>query len=434
MDRAALDRVSASFAEFHAYFAPLFGRKETRQRGEQYMRGLLTQAQERRNAENLAEIVDVQPRVLQRFLSEAPWKHTPVISRLQAYLGPALSHAEAVLAVDESGFPKQGTKSVGVSPQYCGALGKVANCQIGVFLAYISPRGRALVDERLWLPEEWTKDPARCKAAGVPEEECVYRSKWELALEELRAAKKGGFLTVEWVVADDAYGESPGFRDGVAAEGWHYVAEVPSTTPVWPEDATWITPPYSGSGRQPKARPVIAERQQVRERAAALPAQAWQPVTVGEGAQGPRTYLFACERVRESREGEPGSVLWLVHRKNLDGREPRYYFSNAPADTPLETLARVAAARWPIETEFETEKSDVGLDEYEVRSWQGWHHHITLCMLASAFLLHLQQEWGEKDAPGHPPTGLPRCSRALAIQALHPGRAAAVAAGHSGAQ
>jgi SRSO17 transposase len=168
----------------------------------------------------------------------------------------------------------------------------------------------------------------------------------------------------------------------------------------------------------------------VQARAAALEASAWQVLTVAEGAQGWRTYRFAAERWRETRDGAPGQELWVVYRENLDGREARYYFSNAPAETPLATLARVAAARWPIETEFETEKSDIGLDEYEVRSWAGWHHHLTMCFLASVFLLRLQQEWGEKDAPDHPAADLSGRARTPPAGAVRPSRPAAVAAGY----
>jgi len=193
----------------------------------------------------------------------------------------------------------------------------------------------------------------------------------------------------------------------VAAAGLRYVLEVPPETPVWPLAPSYETPPYAGKGPRPAPRPRVAERQEVCERAKRLPPEAWQAITVAEGTQGPRTYRFAAERVRQTRDGKPGAVLWLVYRENLDGSEPRSFFSNAPAETERSTLAWVAAARWPIETEFETDKSDIGLDEYEVRGWAGWHHPITMCLLASAFLLTMQQEWGEKDAPAHPSPDVP---------------------------
>lgn len=430
MDLDSFERIRDSFDHFHAFFGGLFGRKEVRANSSKYLRGLLVQADERSNAENLAEAVGAGPRDLQRFLTEAHWDDLPVISRLQEYLGPRLQHPEAVWAVDETGFAKQGVKSVGVKRQYSGTLGRTGNCQIGVFLAHVGPRGRALVDRRLYLPHEWVDDPARCDEALVPEDARVYHSKPELALLMLHRAKEWGHLSAEWVTADEVYGNSPDFRDGVTALGMHYVAEVAGNTPVWPEQWAWEVPPYRGRGPRPAPRPMVAERREARERVAALPESAWQAVTVAEGSQGPRTYLFARERVRDSRDGKPGVVVWLVHRKNLDGSEPRYYFSDAPEDTTLATLARVSAQRWPVETEFETNKENVGLDEYEVRSWPGWYRHMTMSLLANAFLLTLQQEWGEKDAPDHPATSVPGRARIAAAKALDPRRTPMVAGRH----
>jgi SRSO17 transposase len=434
MDLEAFERVYETFGAFHAEFAPLFRRRECRQRARDYLQGLLVQSQERRNAENLAELLPVSARVLQRFLTESPWEDDAVIARLQQYLGPRLSHSSAVWAVDASSFPKQGTKSVGVARQYCGALGKLANCQVGVFLAHVGPRGRALVDKRLYLHREWTDDPARCEAAGVPRERHAYRSQTQLALEMLLSARSRGSLQAAWVTGDDAFGMSPDFRDGLDQAGFRYVLEVPRDTPVWPQKPTWETPPYSGFGRPPKARPVAEERQTVAERAARLPTGRWQERTVAQGAQGPRTYQFAFERVRETREGQPGKRLWLIHRRNLDGSEPRDHFSNASKGTPRQTLSRVSASRWPIETEFETDKSDVGLDEYEVRGWAGWHHHMTMCLLASAFLLELQQEWGKKDAPDHAPPSVPGGAGVAAAGAVQRGGVAPMAGGDATAQ
>jgi SRSO17 transposase len=434
MELAEFERVYDSFCAFHAEFAPDFGRKQWRENSDDYLQGLLIQAEERRNAENMAEVLPISARALQRFLTDARWDDAAVIAHLQAYLGPRLNHPRAVWAVDSSGFPKQGKKSVGVARQYCGALGKVANCQIGVFLAHVGPRGRALADKRLYLPPEWTPDPARCDAAGVPQEQQVYRSEAQLALAMLQQAQGRGHLTAAWVTGDDTFGKSPEFRDGVATAGFQYVLEIPPETPVWPLEPTYETPPYKGKGPRPAPRPVAAERQEARERAKRLPQAAWQVITVAEGAQGPRTYRFAAVRVRETRESKPGAVLWLVFRENLDGSEPRYFFSNAPEETSLATLAWVAAARWPIETEFETDKSDIGLDEYEVRSWWGWHHHPTMGLLASAFLLTLQQEWGEKDAPAHASPDVPDRPRTVAAGAVHPRRPVALAGRDTTAQ
>ena len=407
MDGAAFEQVNQDFQEFHAYFAGLFGRRETRERSGHYLQALLVQSGERRNAENLSEAVPETARAMQRFLTDSPWDDDAVIGRLQEYLGPRLEHPEGVWVLDGSDFPKQGRKSVGVARQYCGRLGKVANCQAGMFLAYVSPLGRALVDKRLYLPESWTKDLERCAEAGVPEEWRGYRSKTELALELLKRAVDLGHLKAGWIAADDAFGMSPSLREGLAALGMKYVLDVPAGFTVWPVEPQWTVAEYQGFGRPRKPRLVGGQKRTMGERSSELPVEAWREITVAQGSQGPRTYQFSAQRVRPTSKRKPGEVHWAIWRRNLDGSEPRYYLSNAPEDTPLETLAYVGGSRWRIETEFETEKSDVGLDEYETRSWAGWHHHVALCLLGGAFLLSLQQVWGEKDAPNHPSPGVP---------------------------
>jgi len=421
MDQVEFERVAASFAAFHQEFASLFGRIEAQQRSEQYLRGLLVQQTDRRNAENISEAVNgATPRSLQRFLTESPWLGEPVINRLEAYVGRLLNSSDGVFVLDETGFPKKGKKSVGVARQYCGTLGKVANCQLGVFLAYVSEQGHALVDKRLYLPREWTDDPDRCRAAGVPES-VDYQSIVELGLSMLHQARTAGHLMGRWVTADEAYGKVPTFRDALDADEWLYVLEVPCSQPVFTQPAKTEVPAWSGRGRRPtKLRLVEGELgpQAVEAVAASLPAEDWHLLTVAEGAQGPRTHLFAARRVWESREGLPGHECWLVLRRNPDGSESKYYLSNAPADTPLLTLAQVGAKRWPIETEFQTEKNETGLDEYEVRSWQSWHHHITMALLAGIFLLSLQQEWGEKDAPGDSAANQPSAARAASATNL----------------
>ena len=317
-------------------------------------------------------------------------------SRVPNRTGPRLGHTEAMWVLDGSDFPKQGRKSVGVARQYCGRLGKVANCQAGMFLAYVSPLGRALVDKRLYLPESWTSDQDRCEAAGVPEERQGYRSKTQLALEMLQRALERGHLRAGWVAGDDAFGMSPSFREGLAALGTRYVLDVPGGTTVWPLEPVWTSPAYQALGAPRKPRLVGGQRRTMEERSDELPEGAWREITVNEGSQGSRSYLFSAQRVRPTSRRKPGEIHWAVYRRNRDDSEPRYYLSNAPGDTPLETLAYVGGSRRRIETEFETEKSDMGLDEYETRTWAGWHHHVALCLLGGAFLLGLQQAWGGK--------------------------------------
>jgi len=431
MDSVEFERVAESFARFHAEFAPLFGRTEARERSEQYLRGLLVQQTDRRNAENLAEaIAGATPRTLQRFLTESPWADQPVIDQLQGYVGPRLRSTLNVFVVDDTGFVKQGGKSVGVARQYSGTLGKVGNCQVGVFLAYVADRGHALVDKALYLPEAWTADRERCRAAGVPDE-VVYHSKAELALGLLQHARDGHHLPSDWITADAGYGEVPSFRDALDTDHWRYVLEGPSNLTVFTQLPRTAVPEWTGRGRKPTQLQLVAgepEPQNVITVANGLPASGWHTLTVAEGAQGPRQYQFAALRVWESREGLPGRACWLFFRRNLDGSELKPYLSNAPEDIPLLILARVSAMRWPVETEFQLEKGETGLDEYEVRSWQGWHHHITMALLAGAFLLSLQQEWGEKDAPNHAPATHTRLARIAAPTHLDARRVVAMAA------
>jgi len=414
-----------------AEFAPLFGRVEAQRRGEQYRRGLLVQQADRRNAENVAAMIEgATPRPLQRLLTEAPWPTDPVINRLQAYVGARLNTPDGVFVIDESGFPKQGTTSVGVGRPYGGTLGKGGNCQRGVFLSYASARGHALVDKRLYLPHAWTDDPARGQAAGVPEGAIRYQSKAELALDLLRQARAAGHLSGPWVAGDDAYGMVPTLRAALDAEDWRYVRDVPATTPVFDQPALAAVPPWRGRGGKPttpRLVPDAAPARTVAASAAGLSPRAWRDLTVAEGAQGPRTYPFVALRVWESRDGLPGRACWLLPRHNLDGSAARSYLSNAPEDTPLLTLAQVAAARWTSETEFETAKGDTGLGEYEVRSWAGWRHHLTLALLAGAFLLTVQQEWGKKDAPAHASPRQPGAARPVAPPHLDARGAARVA-------
>jgi SRSO17 transposase len=413
MDEDEFRHVATALRAFHRRFAPLFGRKEARRHGAQYVRGLLATREERRNAENLAEAVvgteGKAARALQQFLTDSPWRHEAVLAELQRAVAEQVlpreagqgSAADGVFTLDGTGFAKRGTRSAGVARQYSGTLGKVDNCQIGVFLGYATARGHALIDGQLWLPREWTDDPERCRRAGVPDAvvQTGYQSQAELGLALLRRAREVGALVGRWVTADEAFGQVPTFRAALDSEGWYYVAEVPCTTPVFAAPSRTHQVRLT-RGKPPRTVDVQPAAQAVQQIATTLPAERWTTVTVAEGAQGPRTHRFAALRVWESRGGVPGRACWLVLRRNLDGAEPKYSLSNAPADIPLATLARVGATRWTVETEFQTSKGQVGLDEYEVRSWPGWHHHVTLCLLANAFLLALQQEWTERGGKG----------------------------------
>jgi SRSO17 transposase len=445
MDESEFCRLAGAFRRFHRRFAPWFGRKEARRRSGQYLRGLMVQREERRNAENVAEAIDgASPRALQRFLTDAPWAPEPVIVALQAYLAerllpddPASAEvaADGVWLVDDTGFAKRGTRSAGVARQYSGTLGKVDTCQVGVFLGYATGRGATLVDGRLFLPEEWTDEPDRCRAAGVPEEVLAasHQTKVDLALTMLGHARARGALPGRWITADEHYGQSPTFRDTLDAAGSWYVVEVPCTTLVFAHPAQHRSVRLSPTAA-PRRVEVIPASQTVQALAATLPASDWTALTVADGAQGPRTYQFAARRVWESHDGTPGRETWVIWRRNLDGSELKHYLSNAPPETPLATLARVGATRWAVETAFQMGKGEAGLDEYEIRSWVGWYHHVTLVFLAMAFLLTLRQDWGEKGAWGHGATGGARPGAGAAPPALDARRPAALAGRHPATQ
>src|SRR6266571_4798302 len=327
MEQAEFEQLSEDFRRFAGRYGPLFGGWAAQERGEQYLRGLLVGGAERRNAENLAEQVEgATARTLQRFLTEAPWPVERVIGRLQENVAALLEHPDGVWVVDETGFPKQGTESVGVARQYSGTLGKVGNCQIGVFLGYASERGQALVDARLYLPERWTDDRARCRAAGVPDE-VPFQTKPALALAMLAAARARGHLRARWVTGDEVYGGGPAFRDALEGAGYWYVLEVPSPTIVCPlrPEAEPTADPTAGAWR---LRSDLGPPRAVAEVAAALPAAGWSLLTVAEGAQGPRVYQFARQRVREVREGLIGAERELLLRRNPDGSELRLYLAN----------------------------------------------------------------------------------------------------------
>ena len=315
-DAAAFEQVYQDFQEFHAYFAGLFGRRETRERSGHYLQALLVQTGERRNAENLSETVPVSARAMQRFLTESPWDDEAVMGRLQEYLAPRLEHPEAIWVLDGSDFPKQGRKSVGVARQYCGRLGKVANCQAGMFLAYVSPLGRALADKRLYLPESWTSDQGRCAAAGVPADRSRYRSNTELALEMVERALGRGHLRAGGVAADDAFGMSPSFREGLAALGMNYVQDVPAGFTVRPVEPEWTSPAYRGRGGPPKPKLVDGQKRTMEEGSDALPEDAWREITVAQGCQGcqgPRTYQLqrpagAADQQAQARRNPLGGL------------------------------------------------------------------------------------------------------------------------------
>ncbi len=345
----------------HARIAHRFRRAEARGRAKRYLAGLLDRV-ERKNGWQLAEhLGEPGPQGVQRLLNAADWDVEAVRDDLRSYVTEHLGHAAGVLIVDETGFLKKGTKSVGVQRQYSGTAGRIENCQIGVFVGYASHQGRAFLDRELYLPQEWVQDPARRGEAGVPPA-VRFATKPELARQMLARAFAAG-VPASWVSGDEIYGNDGAFRRWLVAENHPSVLAVSAHHPLWQ------------SGTQERADHLIA----------ALPPAAWAPLSAGAGSQGERLYDWACIQV--PYESAPGTAHWLLARRSLsDPTEHAYYRVFGPADTSVATMVRVAGMRWAIEASFEDAKGAVGLDHYEVRTWTAWYRHVTLALLAHAYL------------------------------------------------
>jgi SRSO17 transposase len=363
----AIERWSTHLEELHARIAHRFLRPEVRERAYRYLRGLLADVR-RKNSWQMAEAIgEARPRGVQHFLNDARWDPHTVRDDLREYVVEHLGDENSgVLIVDETGFLKKGKKSVGVAPQYTGTAGKRENCQVGVFLCYTSEKGAAFIDRALYLPEQWADDQARRKEAGVPEE-VRFATKGELAKGMLKRAFEAR-VPARWVVADTVYGTARGLRGWLEKRGSYYVLAVPAIQGVYHE----------------------GHQRQVRTVAKHLPEEAWFRASAGRGSKGERLYEWACLALPDPDRTQEGG-RWLLMRRTIeDPVELAYYLAYGPKETPVEELIQIAGRRWSIEDSFEAAKGEVGLDEYEVRKWEGWHRHITLCLLAYAYLVVLR--------------------------------------------
>lgn len=358
---------------------PHVRRAEARGHAVDYLRGLIADV-ERKNGWQLAERAGYgHPRGIQRVLARYAWDAEAVRDDLRRWVVAELGDPRGVLVVDETGFPKQGRHSAGVARQYSGTLGKIANCQIGVFLGYATSRGHVGLDRALFVPQEWFVDRARCRQASIPDA-VVHRTKPRLALEMLERALDAG-VPAAWVTGDEVYGSDGKLRRALEARGQGYVLAVRSN------ECTTTWPPYGPPGQVRMA-----------EVAATVPAEAWQRLSCGAGAQGPRWYDWAAVPLRPAlRDGWVHALLLRRHPERVD--ELAYYLVYAPAETPLTEIVRAAGARWTIDDLFKLAKGQVGLDHYEVRSWQGWYRHITLALLALAALTIGARKKGGRSAP-----------------------------------
>jgi SRSO17 transposase len=375
---------AGEFSQVEALLAPRFRRSEPRARAAGYVQGLMS-GLERKNGWTISEATGApSPNSVQWLLTGADWDPDRLRDDLRSWVVDRLGDPDGVLVVDDTGFLKKGTKSAGVQRQYTGTAGRIENAQIGVFLAYTAPGGRTLLDRELYLPKSWVEDRPRCAEAGISEE-VGFATKPELAQAMLTRALDAG-VPAAWVTGDEAYGQVSALRRMLEERGMSYVLAVPSNQRVHPAGHS------------------IAEGEtRIDAAVSAIAAQAWTTISVGPGAKGPRVYQWARAAIRPLA----GPGYWLLARRSpCDHSDLAYYLAAAPKHTPLHELARVAGARWAIEETFQTAKNEVGLDHYQVRRYPGWYRHITLAMLAHAYLTITRAAVTprEKGGPGDEPS------------------------------
>lgn len=393
VDPAVLRDMLPRLERFVQPFAALLATCEQQAHLHEYVSGLVSNL-ERKNVEAIAYYHDQDRQALQKFIGQLAWDHRPHLLELARQVGVEIGEPNGVIVFDPSGFPKKGNASVGVQRQWCGRLGKIDNCQVGVYMGYVSSIEHALVDERLYLPKEWTDKKKRCKKAGVPKE-VRFQTRHELALEMLR--EKGALLPHTWIAGDDEMGRSSKFRGELRGLDEHYLLAVPSNTLI--RDGEEEPPAYSGRGPRPKV-----PFQRVDRWTRALPASAWQTIEVRPGEKGPLTTQIVKRRVqaKDGRQTGPEEILVVTREQHADGSfKHDYYLSNAAADTPLQEFARVAKAEHRIEECIKRAKKEAGLADYEVRTWEGWHHHQTLSLLATWFLIQEARRGKKMDTSDH---------------------------------
>jgi SRSO17 transposase len=360
------------------FSASLPGREQHRHTVE-YVTGLLSKL-ERKTGEGIAYLHDQERQGIQKFIGHVPWDHSPLLNTLATQVGKELGEPDGVIVFDPSAFAKKGAKSVGVARQWCGRLGKIENCQVGVYMAYVSSGEHAITNARLYLPEEWTKDRGRCKAAGVPKG-TKFRTRHELALEMLD--EHGPLLPHAWITGDDEMGRPMDFRLKLRDRGERYLLAIPSNTLIRDIDAP--APEYAGRGRQP-----MNPFTRVDIWCHAQPGSAWTTIEVRDGEKGPLTFdVLKCRVQARTPTGGTGleEVLFITRERLSDGTYKHdYYLSNGDSAVSLNEYARVAKAEHRVEDCLRRAKSEAGLGDYQVRGWSAWYHHQTLSLIAAWFL------------------------------------------------
>ena len=399
LSEADIEALTAEFKDFHTLFHGAYKRIEQIELSQCYIQGLMSPI-ERKSMELIAiNMMDThRVRSLQHFVSSGVWHTDQLAQRLKEETAKTIADPLGVLSVDSSEFPKKGKDSVGVARQYCGRLGKIENCQSGVFIGYSSPKGYALLDRRVFLPEIWfTEDyEERREKCKIPDD-ITFRTKPQLAVEMINRIYASDLFPFKWVTCDTIFGNSPDFIDNLPEELF-YLAEVPFNTHVWRSRPQTHIPAYSGKGRRPtetKLKDGEPKSEEVKK-IAMDPSLEWETVILDEGAKGPIMARIARLRVVESRDGLPDKERWLFLRSCLDTGETKYFLSNAPVDIHIDEMTRVCILRWPIEQCFKEGKSKIGMGDYEHRSWEAWHRHMTFVFIAQLFLLRLRHKFKKK--------------------------------------
>jgi SRSO17 transposase len=390
--------------EFLTEFEDCFSRSEPRENLHRYLVGQFSQI-ERKSIEPIALRVEGgEVRSMQRFISDVVWDESALIKKHHAVIGNDMGDPAGVLIFDESGYVKKGDDSAGVARQYCGSLGKVENCQVGVFAAYASPQGYALLDAELFIPETWFDESHQDKRRKCRfPEGLTFKTKPQLAVQMLERVEESDSLSFKYVVADSVYGASPDFIGAIEQRtGLTYFVSVPSDTLCWMQRPSVRERSYTFKGRlktKSYVPPDEKKPMKVSHFAKSLHDVFWYRRRVSEGTKGPIEFEFTKRRVTLCRDGLPGKTVWVVIRRTI-GDAPSYSFfiSNAPTGTRLKTFVWLSGIRWAIEQCFEETKTELGMDHYEVRKYPGWRHHMLSCILAHFFLWHMRIRLGEKSA------------------------------------
>jgi SRSO17 transposase len=403
MDTAQIRKLQPMLAKYLEEFDDCFSRSEPAENLRVYVNGQLSDLA-RKSIEPMADRAGVPPRTLQHFLSRAHWDEARMADRLAQIVARDHAHPLAVAVLDETGNPKKGRQTPGVKPQWCGATHKVDNCVVTVHLGYVAGAFHTLLRSELFLPEDWSRDRPRCRAAGIPDE-VVHRPKWRIAL-DLRDAVVAQGVRLAWMTGDEGYGQAPEFLFALDDRGQSYVMEVPCQFHGWLRRPAVLQKQHHlrhGPGpakRFPRVkaqdRPVLEVRNMVRY-GQVFRRQPWEKFYVKDTTLGPLVWEAKAAALYLKRDGLPTWPHWLVVARNvLDPNEIKYFVSNAPAGTPLEVLLHVAFQRVQVEMCFEEEKGELGMDHFEVRNWRSLRRHLIVSAVSHLFLARVRQAWGEK--------------------------------------